>query len=319
MKNPRVIFAGTPDFALASLSALVEAGIVPVAVLTQPDRPAGRGKRMTASPVKQFAERHGINVLQPPTLRDPGVVEELAALEPDVMIVAAYGLLLPQDVLDIPRHGCLNVHASLLPRWRGAAPIQAAILAGDPETGISLMAMTAGLDCGPVFATAAVSIGPDETAGELHDRLAVLGGELLVAKLEDILCGAAEAVEQDDAKTTYAGKINKQDARLDWTQDADQVARSVRAYNPVPGAYFFVDDESSAANSDGLRIKCWRAEAIAAAGGPPGAVLECSQGGIIVACGNGAVRLDELQLPGRRRAPAREFTQQLDLSGRVLN
>lgn len=316
MTNRRVIFAGTPDFALASLSALVEAGIVPVAVLTQPDRPAGRGKRLTASPVKQFAEQHGISVLQPPTLREQSAADELAALEPDVMIVAAYGLLLPQNVLDIPVHGCLNVHASLLPRWRGAAPIQAAILAGDRETGISLMAMTAGLDCGPVFATAAVRIEDEETAGELHDRLAALGGRLLTEKLEDILGGTIEAVDQDDALSTYAGKIKKQDARLDWSQDAAAVARSVRAYNPVPGAFFFVKDDNP---GDGLRIKCWRVRAVEATDGAPGTVLECGRDGIVVACGNGALRLDELQLPGRRRASAREFTQQLDLSGRVLN
>ena len=319
MTIPRVIFAGTPDFALASLSALVEAGVVPVAVLTQPDRPAGRGKRLTASPVKVFAEQHGINVMQPPTLREQAVVDELAGLEPDVMIVAAYGLLLPQNVLDVPVHGCLNVHASLLPRWRGAAPIQAAILAGDEETGISLMAMTAGLDCGPVFATAKARIGDEETAGELHDRLARLGGELLVEKLEDILSGKLTAVEQDDEVTTYAGKIKKQDARLDWSQDAEAVARCVRAYNPVPGAFFFVDDETSAERGDSLRIKCWRAQTVAADAAPPGAIIECSRDAIIVACGNGALRLDELQLPGRRRAPAGEFYQQLDLSGRVLN
>jgi methionyl-tRNA formyltransferase len=319
MTNPRVIFAGTPDFALASLSALIEAGIVPVAVLTQPDRPAGRGKRLTASPVKVFAEQHGINVMQPPTLREQAVVDDLAELEPDVLIVAAYGLLLPQSVLDIPVHGCLNVHASLLPRWRGAAPIQAAILAGDNETGISLMAMTAGLDCGPVFATAEVTIDEGETAGELHDRLAALGGELLVDKLEDILAGKIKPVEQDDAVTTYAGKIKKQDAHLDWSQDAETIARCVRAYNPMPGAFFFVENETSGAGGEDLRIKCWRAEAVVAQEAEPGCVLDCGRDGIIVACGSGALRLDELQLPGRRRAPVREFIQQLDLSGRVLN
>lgn len=319
MTNPRVIFAGTPAFALASLSSLLAAGIVPVTVLTQPDRPAGRGKRLTASPVKQFAEEHGIRVMQPPTLREQRIADELAALEPDVLIVAAYGLLLPQNVLDIPRHGCLNVHASLLPRWRGAAPIQAAILAGDRQTGISLMAMTAGLDCGPVFATAAIDIGDEETAGELHDRLATLGGALLVEKLADILAGDVEAAEQDEALTTYAGKIDKQDARIDWSGDADVLARSVRAYNPVPGAFFFVRDESTVANGDGLRIKCWRARVRSAATtAAPGTVLECNRDGIVVACGNDALQLDELQLPGRRRVSAHEFLQQLDLSGRVL-
>jgi methionyl-tRNA formyltransferase len=195
----RVLFAGTPAFALASLEALVSAGIRPVTVLTQPDRPAGRGKRLTQSPVKAFAVDRSIPVLQPKTLRDDAVVAELEALEPDVLIVAAYGLILPQAVLDIPTHGCINVHASVLPAWRGAAPIQAAILAGDTHTGISLMAMTAGLDCGPVYVSESIPIGADETAGELHDRLAALGGRLLTGNLDAILAGRIEAVEQDEA------------------------------------------------------------------------------------------------------------------------
>ncbi|NNF40891.1 MAG: methionyl-tRNA formyltransferase [Woeseiaceae bacterium] len=319
MNNPRVIFAGTPEFARASLAALIARGIVPVAVLTQPDRPAGRGKRVTASPVKRLAEQHEIPVMQPATLRDQTVADALVECEPDLLIVAAYGLLLPQNVLDIPAAGCLNVHASLLPRWRGAAPIQAAILAGDRQTGISLMAMTAGLDCGPVFATAAIDIGDDETAGELHDRLAVLGGELLVEKLDDILNGALSAVEQDDARASYAGKISKQDARLDWSKDADTLARHVRAYDPVPGAYFFVADDAAPGADGLLRIKCWRGSAVPDARGAPGEVLESGRDGVIVACGDGGLRLEELQLPGKRRAPAREFLQQLDLNGRVLD
>jgi methionyl-tRNA formyltransferase len=226
--------------------------------------------------------------------------------------------LLPQNVLDIPTSGCLNVHASLLPRWRGAAPIQAAILAGDRQTGISLMAMTAGLDCGPVFATTAVDIGADETAGELHDRLAVLGGSLLVEKLDDILNGTLSAVEQDDAEASYAGKINKQDARLDWSQDAETLARHVRAYDPVPGAFFFVADDAATSTDSLIRIKCWRGSAVPHVRGAPGEVLESGRDGVIVACGDGGLRLEELQLPGKRRAPAREFLQQFDLNGRVL-
>ncbi|MGB5510527.1 MAG: methionyl-tRNA formyltransferase [Woeseiaceae bacterium] len=319
MKNPRVIFAGTPEFARASLSALVANGIVPVAVLTQPDRPAGRGKRVTASPVKRFAEQHEIPVMQPATLRDQAVADALIALEPDLLIVAAYGLLLPQNVLDIPTSGCLNVHASLLPRWRGAAPIQAAILAGDRQTGISLMAMTAGLDCGPVFATAGIDIGDRETAGDLHDRLAVLGGKLLVEKLDDILSGTLSAVEQDEAKASYAGKIDKQDARIDWSKDAKALARHVRAYDPVPGAFFFVADDAATSADGSVRIKCWRGSALLQVRGTPGEVLESGRDGIIVACGDGGLRLEELQLPGKRRAPAREFSQQLDLNGRVLD
>jgi len=319
MKNPRVIFAGTPEFARASLSALVADGIVPVVVLTQPDRPAGRGKRVTPSPVKRFAEQHEIPVMQPATLREQAVVDALIALEPDLLIVAAYGLLLPQNVLDIPASGCLNVHASLLPRWRGAAPIQAAILAGDRQTGISLMAMTAGLDCGPVFTTAAIDIGDDETAGELHDRLAALGGKLLVEKLNDILNGTLSALEQDDAQASYAGKINKQDARLDWSKDADTLARHVRAYDPVPGAFFFVADDVATSIDSSIRIKCWRGSAVPHVLGAPGEVRESGRDGVVVACGDGGLRLEELQLPGKRRAPAREFLQQLDLNGRVLD
>jgi methionyl-tRNA formyltransferase len=311
MKGPRVIFAGTPDFALASLSALVEAGFVPVAVLTQPDRPAGRGKRMTASPVKRFAAEHGIPVMQPTTLREEEIVSELQALEPDVMIVAAYGLILPQNVLDIPGRGCVNVHASLLPRWRGAAPIQAAILAGDETSGVCLMAMTAGLDCGPVLASASLAIAADETAGELHDRLAKLGGELLVAELGDILDKKATTVSQDESAATYAGKIQTRDACLDWSQSASDLARCVRAYNPVPGAFFFVDES--------LRVKCWRAVGITDIDAAPGTVVASGPDGIDVACGSGGLRLLELQLPGKRRVEAREFANQLDLVGRELS
>ena len=202
MNFPKVLFAGTPAFALASLEALVEGGNTPIAVLTQPDRPAGRGKKLAASPVKQYALERGIAVLQPATLKDAAVADSLRALQPDLLVVAAYGLILPQAVLDIPTHGCLNVHASVLPRWRGAAPIQAAILASDVSTGVSLMSMTAGLDCGPVFATAAVEIGDDETAGELHDRLAMLGGELLVKNLQGILGGELVATAQDESAAT---------------------------------------------------------------------------------------------------------------------
>ncbi|MBT8088414.1 MAG: methionyl-tRNA formyltransferase [Gammaproteobacteria bacterium] len=320
MKNPRVIFAGTPEFALASLSALVDSGITPCAVLTQPDRPAGRGKRLTESPVKRYATAHDIAVLQPVTLRNEEAAAELARLEPDVLIVAAYGLILPQSVLDIPRAGCLNVHASLLPRWRGAAPIQAAILAGDEITGISLMAMTAGLDCGPVYVTSELRIGEEETAGELHDRLAQLGGELLVAHLGDILKGRLAASDQDDEQASYAGKINKQDAELDWAQDAASLARRVRAYNPVPGAYFFVDQKATQQKTgqDPLRIKCWRAAVVSAADALPGTVLQCNRDGLVIACGDDALAIKELQLPGKKRGPAREVAQQLDLEGQTL-
>ena len=309
MTRSRVIFAGTPDFALASLRALVESGRMPVAVLTQPDRPAGRGKKLTASPVKQYAAAQGIPVLQPASLRDEEARASLRALRPDVLIVAAYGLILPQEVLDIPTHGCLNVHASALPRWRGAAPIQAAILAGDETTGISLMAMTAGLDCGPVYAIDEVVIGDDETAAELHDRLADLGARVLVEKLDDILEGRASATDQDEAFATYAPKIVTSDARIDWSADAVELARRVRAYNPFPGAFFFAGDD---------RIKVWRAAPVEG-DAPAGTVLKCDRDGIVIACGSGALQLDELQLAGKRRVPANAFPAQLDLSGQRLN
>jgi len=305
----RVIFAGTPDFALASLRALVKSGRIPVAVLTQPDRPAGRGKKLTAGPVKQYAAEQGIPVLQPVSLRDETVVAELKALRPDMLIVAAYGLILPQDVLDIPTHGCVNVHASALPRWRGAAPIQAAILAGDETTGISLMSMTAGLDCGPVYTVEKVTIGDAETAEELHDRLAVLGGRVLVDHLDDIVAGNAVATEQDESLATYAPKIVTSDARIDWSVAAAELERRVRAYNPFPGAFFFAGDS---------RIKSWRATAVDG-DAEPGTVLQCNRDGIVVACGSSALRLDELQLAGKRRVPAIDFPGQLDLSGLRLS
>lgn len=306
MAKPRVVFAGTPAFARASLAALVAAGVVPVAVLTQPDRPAGRGRRLTMSPVKAFAEAAGIEVLQPPTLKDAAAVQRLAALEPDLIVVAAYGLLLPESVLGLPAKGCLNVHASLLPRWRGAAPIQAAILAGDRESGVCLMQMEAGLDTGPVYAEARVGIGPATTAGELHDQLAARGGELLVAELDGILAGAAVATPQDDVLATYAPKIAKADARIDWTRPASEIDRAVRAYNPYPGANFGFEDE---------RVKLWRASAESAAGKAPGQVMAVDAAGISVACGDGSLVLTELQRPGRRPVSAAEFAAQVDLDG----
>lgn len=308
MTSPRIIFAGTPDFALASLEALVAAGYEPCAVLTQPDRPAGRGKQLTASPVKQFAAARGIPVLQPVTLRDDEQVALLANLEPDIMIVAAYGLILPQAVLDVPRAGCLNVHASLLPRWRGAAPIQAAILAGDKQTGVCLMQMEAGLDTGPVYACEPVAIGDRESAGELHDRLAKAGGGLLAERLEDILAGRVAVEPQDDTRATYAPKIRPADAELDWQRDAVELERAVRAYNPVPGAWFLAGGE---------RTKCWEARCVAG-DASPGTVLSASPEGIDIACGRGALRLLRLQRPGKRPVSAAEYAAQVDLPGQRL-
>ncbi len=308
MNRPRVLFAGTPEFARASLSALIDAGHTPVAVLTQPDRPSGRGKKIVPSPVKALALEHEIPVLQPVTLKTDEAVAELEALKPDVLIVAAYGLILPQSVLDVPAHGCLNVHGSILPRWRGAAPIQASILAGDETTGISLMAMTAGLDCGPVFSTKTIDIGDDDTAGDLHDRLAALGGELLVRDLDRILSGELTAVEQDDDAATYAGKIKTADAQIDWRKPAVELDRCVRAYNPVPGAWFM---------QNGERTKCWQAS-VRDGEGAPGTVLSAEADELVIACGTGALALEVLQRPGRGRVTARELNTQLSLAGQTL-
>ena len=310
MTAAKLLFAGTPDFALESLRALVKAGITPVAVLTQPDRPAGRGKKLTESPVKQLARENDILVWQPESLRDADIVAQIAATHPDLIIVAAYGLLLPQAVLDLPVRGCVNVHASLLPRWRGAAPIQAAILDGDAQSGVSLMQMEARLDTGPVMASAAISIGVEETAGALHDRLATLGGELLVQNIGDILDGKLEAIPQDNALATYAGKIRKRDAAIDWNQAAEQILRKIRAYDPVPGASFGLDGEI---------IKCWKAELVDGHEGRTGTILALDKDGVLVACAEGVLRLLEIQRPGRRRVTATEFAGQTNLSGKRLD
>jgi methionyl-tRNA formyltransferase len=304
-----IVFAGTPEFACQSLRSLIEFGLVPQAVLTQPDRPAGRGKKLTSSPVKTCALAQNIPVWQPKTLKDPEIVAELENLNADLMIVAAYGLLLPQNVLDLPRLGCLNVHASLLPRWRGAAPIQAAILAGDERTGISLMKMESGLDTGPVYVREAIAIGASENAGELHDRLAMLGGEMLTRHLQPIERGELRAEQQDEDEATYAGKIRSGDALLDWQLTATQLHRSVRAYNPVPGAWFELDGE---------RVKCWSAALRDGRSETPGTVLSAGSEGIDVCCGEGVLRLLQLQRPGRNRVSAAEFSAQLELAGRTL-
>ena len=310
MSGRRILFAGTPDFALASLRALCDSGVTPLAVFTQPDRPAGRGRKLKASPVKEFALSKKIALHQPESLKDTDVVKDISELQADLMIVAAYGLILPQAILDLPRHGCLNVHASLLPRWRGAAPIQAAILAGDEETGISLMQMTAGLDSGPVFAQQSVRIGDTESAGELLDRLALLGGEMLCEQLPDILDGKLEAQPQDENSVTYASKIRKNDAAMNWRKSATELLRQVRAYTPAPGAFFDVDGE---------QVKCWSAEIANGQGGTVGTVISAGRNGIDVACGDGVLRMLELQRPGRGRISAGEFTDQTSIMGRRLD
>ena len=291
----RIAFAGTPEFAAVALRALLEAGHDIPLVLTQPDRPAGRGMQPQPSAVKRVALEHGLSVAQPERLRDPATHQPLREAAVDVLVVAAYGLILPQAVLDIPPAGCVNIHASLLPRWRGAAPIQRAIEAGDASTGISLMRMEAGLDTGPVLLAESLPIGDEETAGELHDRLATLGARLVVATIPRLESMAAEP--QPEAGVTYAAKIDKAEAVLDWTQPAVELARKVRAFNPFPGA---------SAPLGGQPTKLWRAAPVAG-DGPPGHFLAADSAGIVVACGTGALRITELQRPGGRRVTAADF------------
>lgn len=295
----RIIFAGTPAFAAVHLSALLEAGQQVVGVFTQPDRPAGRGKRLQASPVKQRALAADLPLFQPASLRNQAARESLVTLQPDVMVVVAYGLILPAEVLEIPAQGCLNVHASLLPRWRGAAPIQRAIEAGDTRSGITIMQMDSGLDTGDMLATASCAIDSETTAASLHDELAALGAPLLLSVLNDLPAARGQAEQQNNADATYATKIDKDEARIDWSLPATIVARRVRAFNPFPVAYTFINEE---------RIKVWRAHALDIRhDAAPGTLLESSENGLWVACGSGALAVDELQFPGGRPLPAVEI------------
>jgi len=301
LSDLRIIFAGTPEFACPSLRALIEHRR-PVAVLTQPDRPAGRGRRTTFGAVKRTAVAAAIEVLQPPTLRDDRAVETLRAYAPDLMITAAYGLLLPKSVLRIPRHGCWNLHASLLPRWRGASPIQQAILAGDAHTGVTLMQMDAGMDTGDTILHTATGIGAEETAGELHDRLAELASPLLIDALERLADGTLPAPKpQDDRLATHAPRIEKADAALDWNQDAAQLARKVRAYNPWPIAHGELAGQT-------LRVFAARPEDTPA-DAPPGELVRDPnrRSAIRVACGRGVLEILELQAPGRKRVTAEQW------------
>jgi methionyl-tRNA formyltransferase len=302
-----VAFAGTPEFAQTALAALQRAGFRLGLVLTQPDRPAGRGMRLHASPVKAFAQQHGVDIAQPRSLRPDGRFADdaalartaLAAARPDVLVVAAYGLILPQWLLDLPRLGCLNIHASLLPRWRGAAPIHRAIEAGDAHTGITIMQMDAGLDTGDMLLSESLPIASDDTTASLHEKLAPLGGRLIVEALELAACGGLLRRAQPADGVTYAHKIDKAEAAIDWRDSAAAIERRLRAFDPFPGATGTIVGDT---------IKCWRGRVVPGAG-VPGSVLAVGDDGVTVACGEAALRLTELQRAGGKRLPAAQFLQ----------
>jgi methionyl-tRNA formyltransferase len=294
----KIIFAGTPTFAARALEALLEARHEVALVLTQPDRPAGRGMQTTASAVKVLAQQHGLTLLQPHSLKQSGLDAQLAAISADVMVVAAYGLILPAAILSIPRLGCLNIHASLLPRWRGAAPIQRAILAGDLETGITIMQMDQGLDTGAMLLQKSIPIAQNDTAQTLHDKLAIMGAYCIVEVLTLLQQGRLAATAQDETAASYAPKLEKVEAEIDWRLDAEQINRTVRAFNPHPGAYSRVRE---------IPLKIWQAEVAASTAGSHGEVVATGREGITVACGNGTLLLKIVQKPGGKRMNAREF------------
>ena len=300
----RVAFAGTPEFAACALEAILAAGHDVPLVLTQPDRPAGRGMKLTPSAVKKLALERGIAVDQPEKLRTDAQRARLADCAPDVLVVAAYGLILPKAVLELPRLGCLNIHASLLPRWRGAAPIHRAIEAGDAETGITIMQMDEGLDTGPMLLRRALPIAADDTTASLHDRLAALGGDCIVEALAALQCGQLSPTPQPAEGVTYAAKIGRAEADIDWSRPALEIERAMRAFDPFPGAVSTLRDTA---------VKCWKAQVVAGEG-EPGRVLAVDADGIVVACGRDALRCTVLQRPGSKRLPAREFLRGFPVS-----
>lgn len=310
----RIVFAGTPDFSVPALQALLNSSYEVAAVYTQPDRPAGRGREPRPSPVKQLALQHGLTVFQPESLKPETEQQQLKALNPDLMVVVAYGLLLPAAVLSIPRLGCINVHASLLPRWRGAAPIQRAILAGDKQTGITIMQMDEGLDTGDMLARAVCDINDEDTGSSLHDRLMQMGADTLIQCLAALQKGELKAEPQDQSQATYAAKLSKQEAEIDWNLDALQIERAVRAFNAWPVAYTRWQRKGKTEN---LRI--WQARAINLAHAEkPGTVIQSSSEGVDVATGSGVLRLLQIQAAGSRVMPVSDFINAHQLDGVTL-
>jgi methionyl-tRNA formyltransferase len=307
----KIVFAGTPDFSVPSLKALIDSGQKIRAVYTQPDRPAGRGRKLTASPIKETALANGLAVLQPRTLRDEEAVAILCAQDADLMVVVAYGLLLPQAVLDAPRLGCINVHASLLPRWRGAAPIQRSILAGDLRSGVTIMGMEAGLDTGPMYLSRSIRLEARETGGSLHDKLALLGADALMEALPGIADASLVPQPQDDALATYANKLSKDEALVSWSRPAVELDRTIRAFSPWPVAQTRLGDTV---------LRLWGSETpggdVGAA--PPGLVVCEGKAGIDVATGDGLLRITRLQTPGKRPMAAADFLNARSLKGEML-
>jgi methionyl-tRNA formyltransferase len=297
MTGKRIIFMGTPQFACPTLSTLIERGEQVVAVVTQPDRPKGRGQQTLPPPVKVLAEEHGIPVLQPVKVRHPDAIEQIRALEPDLIVVVAFGQILPKALLEIPRLGCVNVHASLLPRYRGAAPLNWCIINGETETGVTTMMMDVGLDTGDMLLKGVTPIDPDEDTSSLHDRLSLLGAELLAQTIDRMAAGGLVPQKQDDALTCYAPMLKKEDGLIDWGKDAASIKNLVRGMTPWPGAYSQVDEKL---------LKVYRVQTGSGAGAP-GEILSAGRNGIEVACGEGSIIIHELQLEGKKRLPAAEF------------
>jgi len=306
----KIIYAGTPEFAVPALEALIQSGHQVVAVYTQPDRPAGRGRKLQFSAVKECALQHDIEVVQPQSFKQSSDVEQLQQYSADLMVVAAYGIILPQVILNAPRLGCINIHGSLLPRWRGAAPIQRAILAGDRQTGITLMQMDEGLDTGAMLAKASVDIDEDTTAAELHDELKKVGADLLLNNLDAIESGRIKARQQDDSEACYAAKLSKQEALIDWSKPAQQLHREIRAFNPWPVSHCLLH---------GKNVKIWSADRVdEPCSATPGEVISHTRQGIQVCCGEALLSIREIQFAGKKRSSAEQLLNSRDLTSEVF-